>query len=297
MTGSEFVREYAAKGLPAWEAAALALARNGELTPWPFVPLTLSDGTNTATLQVQSDMLSIGPVEDHLRLPLTPIGAQNILNLYGWLLPTPWLVYKIWQEARQMNPTPIPNKGGNLGQFAEHSSILDQQLKNAGVIPGKLVAGIKKHVVVSNIAKPDKVLIFGWYHPSPPYPDVYDDHKPWDTAFNDKQPVQAKSNLHGDFYVDYSHGIQAIGPTVIVNGQPMNTVDLYQHPTLSKLVSNEGPVRVPRYPSSVIPAQNRPASLQEHRASVFTPNYPSRADHGLDMLSKVSGCLKRGEPR
>lgn len=294
MNGVEFVQEYASKGQPAWEAAALAIARNGELTPWPFVPLTLTDGTNTAILQVQSDVLSIGPVGEHLRLPLTPGGAQNILNLYGWLLPTPWLVYKIWQQARQMDPTPLPNKGGSLKQYAEHSNIIDQQLKNAGALPGKLVAGIKKHVVVSNIAQPGKVLIFGWYHPSPPFPDVYNDKKPWDTAFTEKQPVQANSNFHGDFYADYSHGIQAIGPTAIVNGQVMNTVDLYQHLTLSKLVSNEGPIRVTRYPSSVAPAKNRPSSLAIFPAAQFAPNLPSRADYGLDQLSKVSGTRPEG---
>lgn len=88
MNGSEFVRLYAQRGLPAWEAAALQLARQNELTPWPWIDLPLTNGTDTVILQVQSDVLSIGPLEDSLRLPLTPRAAQNIFNLYGWLLPT-----------------------------------------------------------------------------------------------------------------------------------------------------------------------------------------------------------------
>lgn len=60
MTGSDFVQTYAAKGLYAWEAAALELARQDGLTPWPFVDLIVYDGDNTATLKVQQDVLSIG---------------------------------------------------------------------------------------------------------------------------------------------------------------------------------------------------------------------------------------------
>src|SRR5262249_30603445 len=106
-----------------------------------------------------------------------------------------------------------------------------------------------------------------------------------------KQPIQAKSNLHADFYVDYSHGIRAIGPTALVNGQQMNTVDLYQHPTLSALVSNEGPVRVPRYPSIIIPQVNVPTQkLAINNQVLFAPTQPGGvSDLGDQELSRVSG--------
>lgn len=305
MTGSEFVRLYSNKGLPAWEAAALELARQGLLTPRPWADLRLTDGQNEALLKVQSDMLSIGPSpEDSVRLPMTPTGAQNILNLHGWLLPTPWLVYQIYKQAPiKLTPTSIAdlgeqNRGGDLGQYARHSAHVDRLisavLSNApSRLPGpELVSGAKKHVVVSNIHKPDKVVIFGWYKPTP---DVYDDGRPWTDPT--RQPRQVKSNVHGSGYVDYSHGIQAIGPIAIVNGQPMATVDLYQHPVLSKLVSNEGPVRVPRYVSQVAPPAlslpapaSRPAHVASYPAAVdVVTSVPSATDLGLAEITRPRG--------
>lgn len=288
MLGSEFVRTYAAKGYAAWEAAALEIARQDGLTPWPWIDLILSDGTNHAILKVQSDVLSIGPIGDHVRLPLTPKKAQDIFNLNGWLMPTPWLAYQIWKSAPiKLTPTPMaPNKGANLAQYAAHSTVIDQQIQQAGGSPGQLVAGEKKHVVVSNIAQPGKVLIFGWYRPAP---DVFDDGKPMVTP--GRQPTQPKSNVHGDFYVDYSHGIQAIGPVALVNGESMSTADLYQHPTLSKLVSNEGPVRLPRYPSAVQPPKG-PAHEAMYPAGVtVVPTMPSLSQLGL---SEMRARPKRG---
>jgi hypothetical protein len=101
-----------------------------------------------------------------------------------------------------------------------------------------------------------------------------------------RQPIQPKSNVHGDFYVDYSHGVRAIAPEAIVDGRPMATVDLYQHPTLSRLVSNEGPVRVPRYPSPVPP----PARQSAHVANLpgafaVALTTPGAAELGFDAFS------------
>lgn len=318
MKGSEFVASYANKGPAAWEGAALEAARQGELTPWSWADLHLTDGVNTVTLKVQTDDLAVGPLEDHVRIPLTPNRAQDILNLYGWLLPTPWLVYQIWKQAPiKLTPTSAgemgeQNRGADLLQYARHSALVDRQI--AGVlastpnrVPGpELVAGSKKHVVVSNIYQPRKVLIFGWYRP-PPAPDVFDDGR--STASPGRQPIQPRSNVHGDFYVDYSHGIRAVGPTALVSTvdaagdlihQEMLTADLYQHPTLSKLVSNEGPVKHVRYPSQVAPPQKpapvaldgelmRPVHVSEpHPAAIdVVPTTPPTSDLGLAVAAQI----------
>ena len=296
MTGSQFVALYRDNGLHAWEGAALELARRGGdgLVDHPFVEIPLADDAgNTAVVRVRSDVLAVGTPEDSVRLPLTPTAAQGILNLTGELLPTPWLAYQIWRSAQlKLAPTPmVPNKGANLDQYAEHSRIIDAQIASAaeGGVPlvagGTSVAGIKKHVVVSNIYQPGKVLIFGWYRPSPPFPDVFDDR----TAQTNpqRQPIQPLSNIHGEFYVDYSHGIQGVHPEALVNGQVMSTEELYQHSTLSKLVSREGPVRTPRYPSKVPIARHRPvSSLVRPAAITVVPNLPAAADLGFAMLTR-----------
>lgn len=282
MTGSEFARTFGAKGLAAWEAAAVKLAQDDGLTPWPFVPLTLRDDKgNVAVLEVQTDDLAIGPLGDHLRLPLTPSAAQSILNLRGWLLPTPWLVFQIWRAA-EVKAEPIamvPNQGASMAQYAAHSALVDQAV---GDTPSEsLRAGLNKSVVVSNIMLPNKVVIFGWYRPDGP--DVFDDRR-GEQAPN-RQPIQPKSNVHGAFYVDYSHGIRAVGPVALVNGQPMPTVDLYQSPTLSHLVSNEGPVRTPRYPSPIPPALNRPAHVLTFPTTpMVVMTQPSTSTRGIGIV-------------
>lgn len=304
MLGSQFVEQYGRKGLPAWEAAAIALAREGALTPWPWVDLSLTEGADTVILKVQTDVLSIGPLEDHVRLPLTPSAAQSIANLSGALLPTPWLEYQIWRAASlKLQPVAmVPNQGANLEQYAAHSKIVDDQIRSAGGEQnGQLVAGIKKGVVVANFYKPGHVLLFGWYRAyltdpagqqTGPAPDVFDDGKPMGAP--NRQPIQPKSNVHGDFYVDYSHGIRLIAPTCLVNGALTDTLSVYQSPTLWRLVNKDagGPVKVPRYPSPVPVAITRPvgdetlgpaATLEVPRG---VPDMPSVSEYALDVLAR-----------
>lgn len=290
MLGSEFARVYGPRGFSAWEGAAFALAREDDgLTPWPFVPLALADDAgHTAILQVQSDVLSIGTLDDHLRLPLTPTTAQSIMNLRGWLLPTPWLVFQIWRAApAKLEPQGmVPNVGASMAQFVAHSTMLDGRIAALDIGPEVLRAGLKKSVVVDPMV-PGNVTIFGWYRP-PPAPDVFDDHRGLNAP--NRQPVQPIGDNHSALYIDYSHGIRCIGPTAIVDGEPMATVDLYQHPTLSRLVSNRGPVRSPRYPSPVLPFVNRPAHVLEYPTTpiVVYPT-PAYAERGAGLGVKRGG--------
>ena len=326
MLGSEFVSTYGRKGLNAWEPAAIMLASDGKLTPWPFVDLPLSDGANTVILRVQSDVLAIGSLEDHLRLPLTTAAAQGIANLGGMLLTTPWIEYQLWRHASvKLQPTAmVPNQGANMEQYAAHSRIIDEQIRAAGGRAGELVAGIKKGVVVANFYKRARVLLFGWYRAfltdaaGQPIgaPDVFDDGKPMITngvQTPNRQPIQPRSNIHDENYLDYSHGIRLVGPIAIVNGQAMPTIDVYVHPVYGKIVNLDptrpdysGALKVPRYPTSIPPAP--PAAMSTvfmsggpFRASApgpiarvpivypnvpDAPSEPSAMEHALDELSR-----------
>ena len=302
MRAQDFIQEYSRKGHTAWEAAALSLFRQGELTLWPWVDLPLSDRTDTLILRVQSDVLAVGTPEDYIRLPMTPNAAQGIANLIpgGALLTTPLIEYRIWQQAQhKLPPTDMaPNRGINLEQFREHSALIDNQLAARGATSGQLITGHKKGVVIANFYKPGKVLICCWFRP-PPAADVFDDRRAIGTP--GRQPVQPKSNIHGDFYFDYSHGIRLVHPFAVLNGQEIPTAQVYQHPVYSNLVSDDGPLRVLRYPTNV-PVTPSPTafayrSVQREDpppldfAHVFT--MPSISDYALDKIRQQRIALAR----
>lgn len=274
MLGSDFVRTFAKKGPDAWEAAAVDLARQGALCPWPLYELVLKDDQgNVAVLTLDTDGITVGTFEDHVRLPMRPIPAQTIFNLTGRLFPTPRIVFAEYlQTPLKLEPiTYWPNKGADLLQYATHSGAVDAQ-KGASRL---YASGTGKNVVMSNIYKPGTVLIQGMYRP-PPAPAVFDDHKP--LAANDRQPIQPNSNAHGDFYVDYSHTMQGVLPVCVVNGKEMLTEELYRHPELSRLVSHEGPLRTVRYPS---------------KEPVAPAGHVVTAQGGLDF-ARGPGALDRG---
>jgi len=235
MKASDFVRAYRGKGLTAWEKAVESLAAQGGRVAWPFYPLTFDANdargqTHRVVVPVAVDYLAIGEPGECMRMPLTPEMAQAILNQHGELLPTPKLVDLMAQlapvqiTARAM----VPNKGADLEQYLAHSQLIDGDVAAKAPKAGALLFGSKKDVVVSNIMAPGKVVIYG---------------PKW-------AQKQGLSNIHGNFYVDYSHGIRAVAGTSLVDGQEIPTERLYTDPVLAPLVSNEGPLRSPRYKTS-----------------------------------------------
>ena len=233
MKGSEFLASNAGKSLAQWEAAAVSLASQDSFVPWPMVPVSVTskDGKHTGRFFVTSDYFAVGTPEDYVRLPLTPGAAQRVANTKGMLLPTSKMVEDIWRASPlKLLPSPlVPNRGANLAQYAQHSQAIDAQIPQGGA--GALTSGQKKDVIVSNLWKPGKVVIFGWYRP--------------DGTF-----IQPKSNIHGDFYVDYSHGIRLVGPNMEVDGQSMAVEDVLESTEYASLLSSEGPIRRVRYPVS-----------------------------------------------
>jgi hypothetical protein len=245
MKGSEFALTYGPQGLSTWEKAAMSLAQQGQLYIPPFLPVPVADKTGAlrGTIQVTADAVGVGEESDTFRLPLTPAAAQAVANVTGSsLLPTPKIVRDTWAVAtKKLVPIPLsPNKGADMAQYVEHSSAIDTALAAAFGTPLEMVSGDKKDVVISNIWKPGKVVIYGWIKP-------------------DGSPIQPLSNVHGDFYVDYSHGIRLVAPTMQVEGiGTVSTEAVLKDPKLSVLLSDEGPLRVTRYPTSVQPAPTTP---------------------------------------
>jgi hypothetical protein len=91
-----------------------------------------------------------------------------------------------------------------------------------------LIAGHKKDVIITNFlnSHKDNVVIYGWHD-----------------SRNGGKPIQGYGWGHEVTYADYSHGIRLIANEVEVDGEKMDIKDVLADPTLSKLLSKEGPVK------------------------------------------------------
>jgi hypothetical protein len=203
-----------------------------------FASVTVTNGSDSVTYLVMPDHLCIGSNEDYVRMPMNPHSAQSIADRYDCTLPTRKMVNDIWAHAvNKIAPSPWgPPYDGDMiktHRIPTHNATIQNQLLSAGMNPQLLTSGQKKDVVITNylkIGNPNKrVAIYGWIQ-------------------LDGQAIQGLNYFsHEDTYEDYSHGIRMIANDVMVNGSPMRMQDVLKHPTLSALVSDEGPIVFQRY--------------------------------------------------
>ena len=76
---------------------------------------------------------------------------------------------------------------------------------------------------------PNRVAIYGWHS-------------------LDGMPIQPLYIGHRSSYVDYSHGIRLVRQLMTVDGRRTDLGDVLRNPILSALVSDEGPMRLLRFP-------------------------------------------------
>jgi hypothetical protein len=195
-----------------------------------FTPIRVTskgkDGReHTGEYQVSPDYLSIGDDGDSLRIPLTPMTACPLAEQLGCLLPTRKMVDDIYAAADvKLEPQPLVKERQSIATFLQHNQLIEEQLAGR---PYRLIAGIKKDVVLTNRLKdkPGHVAIYGW-------------HK------LDGQPIQPLTTVHVDGYVDYSHGIRLVARDMLVDGRPMRVDDVLRDPDLCGLISDEGVIDV-----------------------------------------------------
>lgn len=194
---------------------------------------TLTDGQqHTIIYNVAPDYLAIGTNADNVRIPMTPLTAQAIADRMNCLLPTRQMVNQIYSAAdthlspRAMSGGQYPNWQSRMmtsAFFREHDRLVDSQL--SGNNSTGLIAGHKKDIVITNRlnSKPRSVAIYGWHSTS-------------------SSPIQPLSTVHGNDYVDYSHGVRMVAGTCTVDGRSMAMADVLRDPVLSGLVSDEGTI-------------------------------------------------------
>jgi hypothetical protein len=194
-----------------------------------FREVTLADGGRRVTIRVLPDYLAVGSDADFLRIPMTPRTAQAIADKTGCVLPTRKIVDAVYESATvRLTPKPMTKERESVATFLEHQRLIEEQ--RAGRKPGELTAGHKKDVVITNRLKekPDRVAIYGWHQPG-------------------GKPIQSLTIVHGECYVDYSHGIRLVRDAAKADGKDMKVADILRSDALHATLSDEGRIDTPRY--------------------------------------------------
>ncbi len=190
---------------------------------------------------VLPDYIAIGTDSDYFYCPMTPALAQRVANKLRCSLPTHKMVNNIYLHAGiKLAPLPIPPTPTmtSVPMFVRHNKMVKSQLDSLrdAYTPGMLTAGDKKDVIISNRIYNDTsafhVVIYGW-------------HRKNGKAI---QPLFAK---HLNNWADYSHGIRLIQRTVWVNSKKTSIKKVLKSEHLNILLSDEGLIKKPFYPTSI----------------------------------------------
>jgi hypothetical protein len=234
VSGSEFARKIDRYSVGQRELAILEELKKGNVPDFlrDFVPVALKGKRGIkATVWVAPDYLAIGNDSDFVRFPMNPITAQRVADQFKCVLPTKKLVDIIYRSADvKLSPSTLrPDKSMvQTSQWLKHHQLIEAKMHQSD--HGRLVAGHKKDVVISNRLRQNRarVAIYGWHRKS-------------------GKAIQPLSTIHGNHYADYSHGIRLIASLMQVNGKWVQVSEVLSDPELVHLLSDEGPIRQYRY--------------------------------------------------
>jgi hypothetical protein len=196
-----------------------------------FVSVPIKDGDLSGTIEVMPDYLAIGSDEDFYRIPMTPQTAQRIADRFGCVLPTRKMVDAIDAAAEvRLAPQPLTKDRESVATFMLSNDKIEQQRKGKSL--GALTIGAKKDIVVSPriFERANRLVIYGWRQLN-------------------GQPIQPLTNVHVNWYVDYSHGVRLVKAEMQLNGKPTSIAELLEDAERCGIVSDEGVVHPPRYPT------------------------------------------------
>lgn len=178
---------------------------------------------------VLPDYVAIGTNDDFVRMPMGPLAAQRIADALDCTLPTPFLVDRIAEASEghvDIFPfRPLGNRNSQPIVFQDSNNAINAQFKAYGYHFGQLISGLKKDIVLTykimTLTEYERnVAIYGWHHP-------------------DGRAQQPLFVRHGNFYVDYSHGVRLIYNKVKIDGVEYNIREILQSPELYRLLSDE----------------------------------------------------------
>ena len=178
---------------------------------------------------VLPDYVAIGTNDDFVRMPMGPLAAQRIADALDCTLPTTFLVDRIAEASEghvDIFPfRPLGNRNSQPIVFQDSNNAINAQFKAYGYEFGQFISGLKKDIVLTykimTLTEYERnVAIYGWHHP-------------------DGRAQQPLFVRHGNFYVDYSHGVRLIYNKVKIDDVEYNIREILQSPELYRLLSDE----------------------------------------------------------
>ncbi len=255
--GAEFASRVGSLALPEREKEVCSQILSGNVPAFlrKLCPVqvtnTAAGRTNTATFYVTPDYLAIGSDEDYFLMPISPNAGQRIADALNYSLPTRRMVNDIYAAAEvKLAPSPIPPSAAmtTVLVFSNHNAtVRAQRMAASKAHPlGALVAGHKKDVVLAAglAAASGRVAIYGWHQ-------------------TNGTPIQPLYLKHAAAWVDYSQCTRLVQQDLIVNGEHKTITGVLADPSLAGLLSDEGPIPNPRYPTNALtslPVKTSPKS-------------------------------------
>ncbi|MDQ7051822.1 MAG: hypothetical protein Q9P14_02580 [candidate division KSB1 bacterium] len=246
LTGSAFAKRVTGLSLQDREKAVVREILSGNVPSFSrkmralTVHRTINGKRYECTFFATCDYLAIGSDQDYLYIPMTPAAAQYLADRFNGLLPTKTIVDMIYSIAEiKLHPQPIPpsSKMTTVPVFKQHTDSIRQQISQIGFDRSSdfIIAGHKKDIIISNkIYSPDRtyerVVIYGWH-------------------LSENHPIQPVYNGHHAEYADYSHGVRLISKLAFLNGDTVQVDEILKDASLSALLSDEGAIARPYYPT------------------------------------------------
>jgi hypothetical protein len=204
-----------------------------------------------AKIRVSSDALKINAV----RADLSAVGAQQVADALGTILPTPTILDLIWKQATikfaPCNMAPDEKMHSNE-RMLQHSRCVDERIAGRS----GLAANVGKDWVLTNALDRESGMAanYGWFR-------------------RGQRPIQTVGTRHDKVYADYSQIVRLVNPTVKVDGRDMDIRAVGRSQELWGLVTDAGPLRVWRVDlRAVDPSQIASARLEPPPMPEFAPS-------------------------
>jgi hypothetical protein len=204
-----------------------------------------------AKIRVSSDALKINGV----RTDFSAVGAQQVADALGTILPTPTILDLIWKQATiKFAPCNMPpdEKMHSNERMLQHSRCVDQRIEGRS----GLAANVGKDWVLTNALDRESGMAanYGWFR-------------------RGQRPIQTVGTRHDKVYADYSQIVRLVHPLVNVDGRNVDIRAVGRSQELWGLVTDEGPLRVWRVDlRSTDPSQSAAARPEPQPTPEFPPS-------------------------